>query len=178
MAQNFENKSQGKVAVCILLFPVTHLPESWEARFSACLNWRSANEKTQEDDLAAGAPVFLSNRGVESRPSGSLPKLPLSETIVSLRALRHHDKREKLRRQQAQHRKETKKRARTWDPGRARSVCAHAHVCAGARADAYKSPCVRMWECTCSCSVLFSLPAEQSDDLPKFLMFKILAFSR
>ena len=26
--------------------------------------------------------------------------------------------------------------------------------------------------------VLFSLPAEQSDDLPKFLMFKILAFSR
>lgn len=122
------------------MFPVTHLPESWEARFSACLK----NEKTPEDYLAAAAPVFLSNREVEPRPSESLPKLPLSEMIVSLGALRHHDKRERLQRQQAEHPKETKKPARTWDPGRARKrVCACACVCVRAHARG----CVKVTVC-------------------------------
>lgn len=60
-----------------------------------------------------------------------------------------------------------------------RSGCAHALVCARVR------PWIRISRrvCACECAsvrvlVLFSLPAEQSDDLPKFLMFKVLAFSR
>ncbi|CAN0307984.1 unnamed protein product [Rangifer tarandus platyrhynchus] len=65
--------------------------------------------------------------------------------IVSFRALRHHDKRERPQRQQAKHPKETKKHARTWDPGRAKKrVCACACVCTRAPVDTYKSPCVRM----------------------------------
>lgn len=99
--------------------------------------------------------------------------------IVSLPTVRHHDKRERLQGQQAEHPKETKKHARTWDIGRAKKpVCA----CACMRARVRVSACVCACACTCASAcvrvlVLFLLPAEQSDDLPK-LMFKILEFSR
>ena len=68
--------------------------------------------------------------------------------IVSLPTLRHHDKRERLQPQQAEHPKETKKHARTWDTGRAKKhVCACACMCARVRVSA----CVCACACVCMC---------------------------
>ena len=133
-------------------FPVTHLPESWEARFSACLNWGSANEKTQEDYLAAAAPVFLSNREVEPLPSESLQNClfqrwsvpsPLSDTTINVKGC-------------SDSRPNTRKRLRSMrargTPEGPRSVCAHALVaCAGACKCLCVRMCMRMCMCMCSC---------------------------